>query len=157
MHDRDEEVRRLRGCVRDLTALGALPLIWVGQEAPAVVGSFLDMLLAALHLDLAYARVNDPRGGPAIEDARADGDPDIGRRAPEIGLPRAALRALAPTAVPYPLHSRTLNTAVVPLGIEEQGIVAAGSQRADFPTELDTALLGTAVNQLTIWLRTAGL
>lgn len=73
MDQRDEEFHRLRGCVRDLTALSALPLNWVGQEAPEVVANFLETLLVSLRLDLAYARLEDPQNGSAIEAARADG------------------------------------------------------------------------------------
>jgi hypothetical protein len=57
MDERDEEFHRLRGCVRNLTALSALPLIWVGQEAPEVVASFLETLLVSLRLDLRASRI----------------------------------------------------------------------------------------------------
>ena len=67
MDARDEDLRRLRGCVRDLTALSALPLVWVGYATPEVVGGFLDTLVGSLRLDFAYARITESPEGPAIE------------------------------------------------------------------------------------------
>ncbi len=160
MDERGEEFRRLRGCVRDLVALSALPLLWIGQETPEVAGSFLDILLASLGLDLAYARLGDPRGGPAIEAARAHQQPEMARRASEVGcafaLPLGALRGPPRRAeVPNPFGTGILRTVACRLDIGEEGLVVAGSRRADFPTEFDTALLGAGINQLTIYFRAA--
>ncbi|MCW5835180.1 MAG: hypothetical protein KIS78_22460 [Labilithrix sp.] len=69
----DEIVPMLRACIRDLAALSALPSLWVGREPPQVVHSLLDILSAALRLDLAYARIEDPRGGETVEAARVNG------------------------------------------------------------------------------------
>jgi transcriptional regulator with GAF, ATPase, and Fis domain len=160
VEQRDEELLRLRRCVRDLTALSALPLIWVGQEGLDVVGSFLETLVAVLPLELAYARVEDPRSGSTIEAARADRQPEIASRAREIGCALfPALSSLHGTlgtvVVPNPLRSGMLRIAAVPLNSGEQGMAVAASRRADFPTDFDTALLGAAINQLTIWFQAA--
>jgi len=154
MDGRDEELRSLRGCVRDLTALSALPLVWVEYETADVIDGFLDTLVGSLRLDLAYARITESREAPAIEAARASGRLEVAQRAQEIGRALAPMLSSAGVAtVPDPLHSETLRIRVLPLGLGEQGAVVAGSRRADFPTDFDTALLGAAVNQLTIWLR----
>src|ERR1700761_473183 len=138
MGKQQEELQTLRGGVRDLTALSALPLIWVDEEPPAVGLSFLDILLAGLRADLAYARFDDPRGGCQIEVARAKGDPRAAERAQEIG--RALMPALeslsglsGSVVVPNPLNNQTLRLAFIPLRAGAHGVVAAGSQRADFP------------------------
>ena len=68
-----DQVTDLRRCIRDLAAIHALPLLWVGQSARDVVDGFLDALLTALRLDFAYARISDPEGGPVIEAARVNG------------------------------------------------------------------------------------
>jgi len=48
--------------------------------------------------------------------------------------------------------------AVVPIGPEgEDGVVAAGARRADFPSESDRLLLTVGANQVTAWLREARL
>src|SRR5438105_8738725 len=64
------ETRILRRHARDLTALLALPAMWHGREPAYIMGSLLDVLLGLLRLDSAYARFDDPDGGPAIEDWR---------------------------------------------------------------------------------------
>jgi transcriptional regulator with GAF, ATPase, and Fis domain len=160
MDRQEEELRALRSGVRDLTALSALPLMWIGKELPAVGLSFLDIVLASLRADLAYARLEDPRGGCEIEVARAEADPHAAERAHEIG--QALTPALASlngasgsVVVPNPLNNQRLRIAFVPLRAGARGVVAAGSHRADFPTAMDTSLLSAAVNQLTICLRSA--
>ena len=67
-----DDITDLRRCIRDLAAINALPLLWVGQSAVAVVDGFLDALLTALRLDFAYARISDPEGGPLIEATRVN-------------------------------------------------------------------------------------
>ena len=72
-----DQITDLRRCIRDLSAINALPLLWVGQGARDVVDGFLDALLTALRLDFAYARISDPEGGPVIEAARVNGPSSI--------------------------------------------------------------------------------
>lgn len=158
MDREQEELRVLRSGVRDLTALSALPLMWVGKDVPAVALSFADILLASLRADLAYARFEDPRGECQIEVARAEGDARAAERAQEIGLALTpALASLTGASgsvvVSNPLNNRNIRIAFVPLRTGAQGVVVAGSYRADFPTALDTSLLSAAVNQLTTCLR----
>src|SRR4051812_5613866 len=69
----EENVASLRACVRDLAALSALPSLWTSRAPDEAVNSFLDVLLSALKADLAYARLDDPRGGEPIEAARTSG------------------------------------------------------------------------------------
>jgi len=150
----DEDLRRLRDCVRDLIALSALPQVWVGCTTPDVISGFLDTLVGSLRLDLAYARITESQGRPAVEAARANGRPEVAGRAQEVGRALAPILGSAGVAtVPDPVGSGTLRIRVLPLGLGEQGALVAGSRRPDFPTDFDTALLGAAVNQVTMWLR----
>jgi transcriptional regulator with GAF, ATPase, and Fis domain len=135
-----------------------MPLLWVGQESHGVVENFLDVLLMGLRLDLAYARIDDPRGGSVIEMSHADGHTHLGARTGEIGI------ALAPflgtelqTAIPHPSDTGMLRISVVPLGVGGSGAFVAGSRRADFPNDFDTMVLEAAVNQARIWFRMARL
>src|SRR5690348_16346687 len=64
------EARILWRHARDLTALLALPAMWRGREPANIIGGRLDILLGLLRLDGAYARFDDPDGGPAIQDWR---------------------------------------------------------------------------------------
>jgi signal transduction histidine kinase len=158
--DLRDEVRRLRACVRDLVALSALPAAWVGREPRDVAGSLLDVLLSTLRLDLAYARLYDPAGGPDLEAARADRRLDVIARAQEIG------RTLSPwltpeepgvaRSVPDPLGSGMLRIVCLPIGLHgERGVVVAASRRADFPTDVEQLLLGVAATQAAIVLQEA--
>ena len=113
--DASDEIRELRRCIRDLAAINALPLLWVGQSAREVVNGFLDALLTALRLDFAYGRISDPEGGPIIEASRVSGD-NPGSTPEDIG------RALAPMLgsmtladVPNPFGSGTIRIAVTPI------------------------------------------
>src|SRR5438445_3801639 len=90
MSERDQELLALRACVRDLAALSALPAMWIGRSAEAVMGSFLEVLVASLRLDVAYIRVADPNGEP-LEAARADG---VGDLAPHMDAIRATCSPL---------------------------------------------------------------
>ncbi len=155
--DTQEELQALRSCVRDLTALSALPLIWVGKELTEVVSSFLDLLVASLHADLVYARVEDARTGCEIEAARVEGQ-DVAGRAEEIG--RALAPALAGSrgafgsvVVAHPVSKERIKLTVVPLSDGSRGVIALGSHRTDFPGDVDTSLLAAAVNQLTTCVR----
>ena len=155
--DASDEIRELRRCIRDLAAINALPLLWVGQSAREVVNGFLDALLTALRLDFAYGRISDPEGGPIIEASRVSGD-NPGSTPEDIG------RALAPMLgsmtladVPNPFGSGTIRIAVTPIDIGggERGAMVSGSRRSDFPTDSDRVLMNAVVNQATIWLRSA--
>lgn len=130
MDREQEELRVLRSGVRDLTALSALPLTWVGKDVPAVALSFVDILLASLRADLAYARFEDPRGDCQIEVARAEGDARAAERTQEIGLAltpaHASLNgASGSVVVSNPLNNRNIRIAFVPLRTGAQGVVVA--------------------------------
>ena len=152
-----DDLTELRRCIRDLAAINALPLLWVGQNAREVVTGFLDALLTALRLDFAYSRINDPEGGPIIEASRVNG-----QNSPSIA--EAIGRALAPMLgtvtladVPHPFGDGKVRIAVsaIDMGGGARGAMVAGSSRSDFPTETDTVLMNAVVNQATIWLRSA--
>ncbi|MDF2694726.1 MAG: Fis family transcriptional regulator [Labilithrix sp.] len=151
----DESVPTLRACIRDLAALSALPSLWVGREPPQVIDSFLDILSAALRLDLVYARVEEPRGGDTVEAARANGG---GHQ-----LPRAMVAEISSLLIPLvgsatsteimsPVDNAMLRVAVLPLPTGE-GAIFAGCRRATFPTPLESMVLSAALNQITLWLR----
>jgi transcriptional regulator with GAF, ATPase, and Fis domain len=154
--DAPDEIKELRRCIRDLAAINALPLLWVGQNARDVVNGVLDALLTALRLDFAYTRISDPEGGPVIEAARINGKSppamteQIGRAlAPLLG-------SVARADVPHPFGDGVIRVVASPLDTGgERGSVVAASTRSDFPTDSDTVLLNAVVNQATIWLRSA--
>src|SRR6201998_3818283 len=69
--DFEADALRLRA-LRGLVALSALPAAWVGREPPAIAAGLADVLVGSLHLDFAFVRLCDPRGGAAVEVTRGD-------------------------------------------------------------------------------------
>src|SRR5690349_5029253 len=118
-----QDVSDLRRCIRDLAAINALPLLWVGQSARAVVDGFLDALLTALRLDFAYARISDPEGGPLIEATRVNGPNET--RVVQ-GIAHAVAPVLGATIlaeVPHPFRTGMVRIAgsMLDMGDDERG------------------------------------
>ncbi len=150
-----ETVPILKACIRDLAALSALPSLWIGREPPQVLDNFLDVLSAAVRLDLAYARIEDPRGGDTVEAARAKGSGHELSRSHRESVTRLfapLIGTSGPAEVRSPLDNSVMRVAVLPLATGE-GAVFAASRRPDFPTPLESMVLGSALNQVTLWLR----
>jgi C4-dicarboxylate-specific signal transduction histidine kinase len=162
MEQTADEVKHLRGCINDLISILALPAIWSGHDPANVVNTLLDVLLRILRLEFAYARLTDAMSGSPVEAVRV-----ADRRSPtaapqEVG--RALTRWLtgppfpSHLTVPNPIGAGEISIALFRLGLrDEGGIFVAGSQRADFPTAIETLLLQVAVNQAALGLQEARL
>jgi PAS domain S-box-containing protein len=153
------EIKRLQSCLNDLITVLALPAIWSGGESPHILDTLLDSLVTMLRLDFAYARLN-PSDGPRSEAVRlAD------RRGPSVQSQPFGLaldRWLSGDqngsrlVVPHPVQDFEVSIVSFSLGLQQQGdILVAGSQRADFPTEIERLLLRVAANQAGIGLQEA--
>ena len=147
MHgETDAEVLRLRAGLRDLVTLSAIPAAWIGSEPPAVAAGLADALVGLLQLDFAFVRLSDPGGAGAVEVTRGRAwtsfpewlEGHLARSAPfprkevvaDVGDDSARRRGFA-----------------VPVGVNgEGGVVAAASERSDFPTSMDQLLLSLAAN-----------
>jgi GAF domain-containing protein len=142
----DADVLRLRAVLRDLVALSAIPAAWIGSEPPAVAAGLADALVGLLKLDFAFVRLSDPGGAGAVEVTQgsawtsfpewlegrlARGAPFPGKDVvPDVGDDSARRRGFA-----------------VPVGVNgEGGVVAAASERSDFPTPMEQLLLSLAAN-----------
>ncbi|HKA54124.1 MAG TPA: hypothetical protein VKJ47_10730, partial [Candidatus Binatia bacterium] len=124
--------------LRELATLTALPAAWAGREPPAIVESLADTLLHTLGLDLVYLSIKGAPDEVALEVARTVGRPEVAGQAQAVGRALApwlqATDSSPPPSIPHPAGSGTVRLAVIPIGLEgEYGVVAAGSQRADFP------------------------
>ena len=156
-----EETRQLRASMNDLLSLLALPAMWSGRQPVQIVESLLDSLLGMLRLDFTYARLNASEGGLPIEALRiAQRQPS--REPREFGQALETCLARDPYAstlfVPNPAGAGKTNIARFQLGIQgEPGLLVAGSQRPDFPTETEALLLRVAANQAAIALEGAQL
>ena len=145
LRDPDAEILRLRTALRDLVALSTIPAAWVGREPSAIAAGLADVLAGSLYLDFAFVRLCDPRGGAPIEMTRGNAWKAfpgwLQRHLAVVGqLSRKEIIPDLGGAEP----SRGI---VIPIGINaEGGLVAAASNRTDFPTEIDQLLLSVAAN-----------
>jgi hypothetical protein len=152
-----DDITDLRRCIRDLAAINALPLLWVGQSARDVVEGFLDALLTALRLDFAYARISDPERGPLIEAARVNGPSSsaVVQGIAEAVAPVLSSPMVADVAHPFRSGTIRIANSMLEMGDDERGVLVAGSPRSDFPTDSEAVILNAVVNQATIWFRSA--
>jgi PAS domain S-box-containing protein len=158
--DAADEIRRLRSCINDLISVLALPALWSGSESSQVAGTLLDVLLGMLRLDFACVRLSDSSDGPPIRVVR------WGHRQDPSVPPRHVLQALdrwltgdhtaSRFVVRDPAGDSEVAIASFSLGLQhEVGVLAVGSRRHDFPTEVERLLLRVAANQAAIGLQEA--
>lgn len=147
MHgETDAEALRLRAALRDLVALSAIPAAWIGSEPPAVAAGLADALVGLLQLDFAFVRLSDPGGAGAVEVTRGRAWTNFpewleGHLARSAPFPR---KEVVPDADDESTRRRGF---AVPIGVNgEGGVVAAASERSDFPTPMDQLLLSLAAN-----------
>ncbi len=151
----EADALRLRRALRDLVALSTVPAAWVGREPAAIVAGLADVLVNSLHLDFAFVRLCDPSGGAPVEIARGSawqGFPDWlqWHLAVNGRLSRSEIVRDIGTGAPQ------CRGIVIPVGVAaEGGLVAAASNQAGFPTEIDQLLLSVAANHAATAFRTA--
>jgi PAS domain S-box-containing protein len=148
---------RLRTALRDLLALSAVPAAWVGRDPPAIAADFTDVLVRSLYLDFAFVRLCDPNGGAAVEIARGSAWPAF----PEWLRQYLSVNGrLSRREIVRGISDRAQRGSgiIIPVGVDaEGGVVAATSDRADFPSEIDQLLLSVAANHAATAFRMARL
>src|SRR5215471_2429889 len=156
-----EEIARLRGCLNDLVRLTTLPVLSTGGEPSRIASSLLDALVGMLHLSFAFIQLNDPEGGPFLEMTRVGEPFEDSTCAREIG---EALKVGLGQGRLWPRKAQVLigdvefSIASTRLGLQgELGVVAAGSQKLDFPEQTEALLLDVAANQAAMGLQQARL
>jgi PAS domain S-box-containing protein len=145
--DTDPEVIRLRAVLRDLVAVSAMPAVWIGREPPAVATGLADALVGLLQLDFAFVRLTDPDGAGAVDVTRGS----AWKRFPkwlETHL-ATSVQSQGKEVVPdVGVGSEPHRGLAMPIGVNgEGGLVAASSERSDFPTPIDELLVSLAANQ----------
>ncbi len=144
--DPDPDTVRLRTAIRDLVALSAVPAAWVGREPPAIAAGLADVLIGSLHLDFAFVRLCDPKGGAAVEVTRGNAwksFPEWLRRYLAV-IGQFSHREVIPDVGG---RAEPCRGVVIPIGVgAEGGLVAAASGRTNFPDEIDQLLLSVAAN-----------
>ena len=157
------EIKRLKACINDLISVLALPAIWSGQEPSQIVKTLLDVLLGMLRLNFAYARLSDSiSGGAPIEMVRSPQPLTLNAQPQEIGqILNPWLTGdphTSPLVIPNPTGEGKVSIATLRLGFQDEfGVLVVGSQRADFPTDIEMLLLRVAANQAGIGLQEAHL
>src|SRR5229473_1576756 len=135
----------LRTALRELVALSTIPAAWVGREPPIIAAGLADVLVESLHLDFAFVRLCDPKGGAAIEVTRGDAWKAFSERLRTHlgGVDRFSCKEIVADLG----GAEPCCGIVIPIGVNaEAGLVAAACTRTDFPSEIDQLLLSVAAN-----------
>ena len=144
--DQSVEILRLRATVRDLLALSMIPEAWVAREPPAIAADLADLLIGSLKLDFAFVRLCDPTGHQAVEVIRGD----CWKGFPEWLQQRlAAFGQVSRTEIVTNVGGveKSCCGVVIPIGVNsERGLIAAASNRSNFPDQIDQQLLSVAAN-----------
>ena len=147
------DLRDLRHCVRDLVALSALPTVWKDYEPTRIAESAASALVPMLGADFVYVRSHRDEDDENIDVIKAaermKGD--------EVDAIAAALRisirqgdAEPSVTIANPAGGGRLQLAIAPIGSEGHGVVVAGAQAAQFPTETQRLLLATAASEIAL-------
>src|SRR5580704_9883388 len=144
--DSSAEIHSLRATVRDLLALSTIPEAWVGREPSAIATDLADLLIGSLELDFAFVRLCDPTGGQLVEVTRGNSWKTFPEWLKEhLAAFGQISRKEIVTNVGGLGESRC--GIVIPIGVNsERGLVAAASDRPDFPDQIDQQLLSVAAN-----------
>ena len=70
--DTDDEIHALRTVLRDLVALSAIPVAWIGREPTAVAAGLADVLIGLLQLDFVFVRLCLPGVDGAVDVTRGN-------------------------------------------------------------------------------------
>src|SRR5260370_5577509 len=135
----------LRTALRELVALSTIPAAWVGREPPIIAAGLADVLVGSLHLDFAFVRLCDPRGGAAVEVTRGN----TWKAFPEwLRTHTGGVDQFSCKEIVAGLGgAEPCRGVVIPIGVNaEAGLVAAACSGAGFPSEMDQLLLSVAAN-----------
>jgi len=151
------EIPRLRATVRDLLALSTIPEAWVGREPPAIAADVADLLIGSLELDFAFVRLRDPTGCQAVEVTRGN----FWKAFPQwLQQHLAVFGQLSRKEIVTNVGGveKFCCGIVIPIGVNsERGLIAAASDRSDFPSQIDQQLLSVAANNAAIAFQNASL
>src|SRR6202166_4665505 len=144
--DPSAEIHSLRTTVRDLLALSTIPEAWVGREPSAIAADLADLLVGSLELDFAFVRLSDSTGGQVVEVTRGNS----WKAFPEwLKEHLAALGQISRKEIVTNVSGLEESRCgiVIPIGVNsERGLVAAASDRPNFPDQIDQQLLSVAAN-----------
>jgi DNA-binding NarL/FixJ family response regulator len=139
----------------DVSALLALPALWVDREPREIANGLLSVLFGVLRLDSAYARLADAGRELPIEVWRPAGARPPGaltRMLRRVDARGAAIVVVGPEGG----EAGSSRVVALPVALPwENGIVAVSAPRPDFPTATERKLLTVAVGQAAIAIHAA--
>jgi signal transduction histidine kinase len=153
-------MRAFRRGLRDLPAVSALGALWLGQARDDILLGLVDAMLSALRADLVYVRVATGEDEAAREIVRTPDWLDRAERARDVGSALTAWLESGECASASSFQS-PVDGALVRLGAAViryeggQGVLVAGSCRADYPAPTDRLILALGANQAASALRYA--
>src|ERR1700730_8936246 len=155
--DPSAEIHSLRTTVRDLLALSTIPEAWVGREPPAIAADLADLLIGSLELDFAFVRLCDPTGCQVVEVTRGNS----WKTFPEwLQQHLTVFGHISRQEIVTNVNGveESCCGVVIPVGVDsKRGLVAAASDRSDFPDQIDQQLLSVAANNAAIAFQNARL
>jgi PAS domain S-box-containing protein len=159
---RAEQVERLQGCINNLVTLVGLPASWTGADSSVIASTLLETLVGMLGLDLLFVRLIHPSTSSPIEMARVAPGWHLPTRPHAVGTMLDLWFDGDPEQWPPVLRQRfgerNLSIVALPVGLQgDLGLLAAGSERADFPSQTERLLLTVARNQVLLALGEARL
>jgi len=155
-----EEIKRLQRCINDLIGVLALPAIWSGREPLQIAHGLPDALLRMLALDFVYVHLKDAVSEVPIQFVQ------VAQTQKAVAHPEQICELLKrcfgddpqtwPSPAREPIGDRAFSLLPLRLGLQgELGLIVAGSQRADFPSETEKLVLSVAANQGSMGLQEA--
>jgi PAS domain S-box-containing protein len=154
--DADAEIHALRTVLRDLVALAAIPVAWIGREPAAVAAGLADVLTGLLQLDFVFVRLCVPGVDGAVDVTRGNAwktFPEwLEEHLAESGWfsSMEVIPDVGGGVEPY-------RGVAIPVGINGEGMVAVACDRVGFPTETDQLLLRLAANHAATAFQSAAL
>ena len=155
-----DENLRLRAALRDLVALSTIPAGWIGIEPRTIAAGLADILAGSLGFDFAFVRLLDTTGGVAIDVTSGCATREfLDWLQVQLSTFDGSLRRqIIPNVVGYDDRLKSLRGIIIPVGFNAYaGVVAAGCERSNFPTETDRMLLTVAANHAATAFRSANL
>ncbi len=157
MESGSEEIGTLRRGMRNCAAIAALPAVWADYDPMRVADALAAALLHVLGLRFVYVCLKGPGGLRDREIVRIPEGAAPSALVGEVGeklAPWLDASSQMAQSVPSPLGSGSVRLTVFPLGSEgESGLLAAASERPDFPTEAERLLMSVGANQAAVDLQ----
>ena len=135
--------------MRDLVALSTLPASWINYDPPQIAGAIAEAVLPMLGCELVFVLVAAKSDESEIQVVRTTSA--FNSRSTELIrstlVDWLATRLLGGATKRFALGEAVLRVFAMPIGVQGDAALAAGSFRSNFPSGADRLLLRVAANQ----------